>query len=245
MSPWTLPDALVAGHPAWQARQLPWQPPPPHVYDFLHFSFPIKYQGIPGTGKHSSQDRMSSAPGRGTGKRAAEMCKCYDWMNLCQYKCVCTCFWVKMCAFGCISIHASACFMQMVRSPLLCPLAFLLPSPLCCPYAGKVTPALGKGKCWVMAPAGFPSPVHHLCSFLSPPLTAAGLSLKLWALFLTSHLSRDSLSRGSLLGSKEKAKTVSALTPFSPCLLRRLILALLLLLAPGENRSLTKFDPGG
>lgn len=42
ISPWILPDALVAGHPAWQAKQFPWQPPLTHVCNFLHFSFPIQ-----------------------------------------------------------------------------------------------------------------------------------------------------------------------------------------------------------
>lgn len=58
-------------------------PPPQHTHtthfcNFLHFSFSIKYQGIPGTGKHSSQDRMSSALRSGQGMGGVEMCICYN-----------------------------------------------------------------------------------------------------------------------------------------------------------------------
>lgn len=90
--------------------------PPLHKpEDFFHFSFSIKYQGIPGTGKHSSQDRTSSAPGKEAGKWGVEMCLCYHPTNLHQYKCIRTYFWVKMCVFGCLSMHGSAGIIQMVN----------------------------------------------------------------------------------------------------------------------------------
>lgn len=59
-----------------------------------------------------------------------------------------------------------------------------------------------------MVPAGFPSPVLHLLSFLSSLLTPAGFSLELWALFITSLLSLNSLFPCSLLGCKEETLTL-------------------------------------
>lgn len=97
-----------------------------------------------------------------------------------------------------------------------------------------------------MAPARFLSPILHLHSYFSLSLTRIGVSLELGALFTTFLLSLDSLSQGSLLGNKRcfilLLHSLPSYLAFSEDYNEPFSVPLL---PPGENSSLTKFDPGG
>lgn len=184
MSPWILPDALVAGHPAWQAKQLPWQPHPPTLQFFVS-PFPLSTKVFQGQASTTLRTGCP-LPQEVRQGRWEWRCVCHSWINFHQYKCICTYFWVRMCALCCISMHVLCKW-----SLFICPLAILLPSPLCCPCTSPSpsTRVLSHGSSWV-------SVFYSLSPFFPQSLlTPAGLSLELWALFTTPFLSLDSFSQ--------------------------------------------------
>lgn len=151
-------------------QKFPWQPPPPTSAIFCISLFPLSTKVFQGQASIALSTECPLLQEEGQGMGRVEMCIYYNWANLHQYKCICTCFWIKMCVFGCTSMHILALSYKWFDHCLSGPFAFCSP-PL---SAAPVLDVLSHGSSWVSVSCSpssfFPQFTPHPCWVFSRAL---------------------------------------------------------------------------